>query len=263
LRTPVIHLSAVAALTLIYSGAGIATASAQSAAQEKDNSGTNPAQITRSLTVQNVYNRLDRSFYNNVATLRYNEPLFDGTWGLRLSAPFAFTNVTGRDTSGFGDVAAKLTWIAHLDQRQAIVFSGEVAAPTAVDKVLGTGRWVGSPGVTYAWFVNPEIIIAPALIHNMSFGQERGRAQVNRTDFDFYTVYKPTGQNWWLTSDVTISRDWETKTTPMSWRVALGSNIGKLPGGGAVNLSIRPGVGFGPDKPFRWSLEAGISIVGF
>jgi hypothetical protein len=244
------HFSAITALGLIYCGAGIVTAFAQSAAQEKDNSGTNPAQITRSLTLQNVHNRLDHGFYSNVATLRYNEPLFDGTWGLRLSAPLAFTDVTGKAVGGLSDVAAKLTWIAHLDQRQAVVFSG-------------TGRWVGSPGVTYAWFVNSEIIIAPALIHNMSFGHERGRAQVNRTDVDFYTVYKPTGQNWWLTSDVTISRDWETKTTPMSWRVALGTNIGKLPGGGAVNLSIRPGIGFGPDKPFRWGLEAGISIVGF
>ncbi len=251
---------AVAAVIL---AAGVCTSQAQEVSQEKDNSGTNPATINRSLNVTNVYNRLDSGRYTNVATVRFTEPLFDGRWGVRLSAPLGFNNVTGRSVSGLGDVSAKLTWVAYLDRQQGLVLSGEVAAPTAAERALGTGRWVGSPGASYVLFLSREVIVAPAVIHNMSFGDDRGRARVNRTDLDFYTVYRPTGQNWWLTSDVTISRDWEAKTTPMSWRVALGTNVAKLPGGGAVNLSIRPGAGFGPNKPFRWSLEAGISIVGF
>jgi hypothetical protein len=86
---------------------------------------------------------------------------------------------------------------------------------------------------------------------------------VNRTDLDLYTVYKPKARNCWLTSDLTFRRDWEAKTTPMSWKVALGTNLAKLADGGSVNLSIRPGVGLGPNKPSRWSLEAGVSLVGF
>jgi hypothetical protein len=229
----------------------------------QDTSGTDPTKLSRSMSFVNDYKFLTNNSYSNATSFRFSEPIADGRMALRANVPYTVTNAKDAVINGLGDVSLKWTWVAYLDRRQGFVVSNEVTAPTAADKILGTGRWSVSPGATYAYFLTSEIIIAPALIHTLSFGYDRDRKEISRTDFDFYTVYKPKGQNWWLTSDVTVSRDHIAKTTPMSWKLALGTNLGRLPGGGAVNLSIRPGVGFGPDRPFKWSLEGSIAVVGF
>jgi len=238
-------------------------ARAQQADQGKDTSGTNPTVLSRTLNVTNEHKRLSNGRYANTLTTKFTEPFADGRMSIRFNVPYAMSNVTGRTIDGLGDMSAKLTWLAYLDRRQGLVVSTEVFGPSAMDRTLGMGRWVAAPGATYAYFLTPEVILAPALVHNVSSGGNTARADVNRTDFDFYAVYRPKGQNWWLTSDVTISRDFVARTTPMSWKLALGSGLAKLDNGAALNLSIRPGVGFGPDRPFRWSIEVGLSLVGF
>jgi hypothetical protein len=74
--------------------------------------------------------------------------------------------------------------------------------------------------------------------------------------------YKPKGGKWWLTSDLTVGYDHIANTWPATYKLALGMNVGKI-GDAAVNLSIRPGIGIGRDKPAKWSLEASLAVVGF
>lgn len=244
---------------------GVVASLSQSAyAQEqKDTSGTNPAVITRTLSFSNEYRFLPGGDYYDQMLFRFTQPFLDGKAGLRLSLPLDATNVTGDGEFGIGDISAKLSWIPYVSRQQAFVLSGEVYAPTASEDVLGTGKWVAAPGITWAWFASPEIIIAPAYIHNFSFAGDDNRANVNRGDFDLYAVYRPQGKRWWLTSDFTASHDFEADTTPMSWEFQFGWNVAQLKNGAAVNAYVRPGVGIGPDRPYDANIEAGISLVNF
>lgn len=232
-------------------------------AQEKDASGTNPAVLTRTLQISNEYRFLPDDNYFNQTLIRYTEPFFDGKASMRLTLPLDATNLIGEDEFGVGDIAAKFSWIPYVSRQQAFILSTEIYAPTASEDVLGTGKWVAAPGLTWAYFASPEIIIAPAYIQNLSFAGEDDRPDVNRGDFDLYFVYRPHGKRWWITSDTTVSHDFETDATPVSWELNFGRNLGKLDSGGAVNGYIRPGVGIGSDRPYDFNIEVGISLVGF
>lgn len=233
------------------------------AQEAKDTSGTNPAVLTRTLSFSNEYRFLPGDEYYDITNVRYTEPFFDGKASSRLTLPLDATNLTGDDEFGLGDIAAKFSWIPYLSRRQAFILSTEIYAPTASEDVLGTGKWVAAPGLTWAYFASPEVIIAPAYIQNFSFAGDGDRANVNRGDFDLYVVYKPHAKRWWLTSDLTASYDFEAETAPMSWEVALGFNLGKLANGGAINGYIRPGIGIGNDRPYDYNMEVGVSLVSF
>lgn len=240
------------------------TLAGQAEAQEaKDTSGTNPAVLTRTLSFSNEYRFLPGDEYYDITNLRYTEPFFDGKASVRLTVPLDATNLAGDNEFGIGDVSAKLSWIPYLSRRQAFILSTEIYAPTASEDLLGTGKWVAAPGLTWAYFASPEVIIAPAYIQSFSFAGDSSRANVNRGDFDLYVVYKPHAKRWWLTSDFTASYDFEASTAPMSWEVALGFNLGKLANGDAINGYIRPGVGIGNDRPYDFNMEVGVSLVSF
>ncbi len=233
------------------------------AQEAKDNSGTNPAVLNRSFSFSNEYRFLQDDHYYDVASFKYTEPFMDGRASIRLNAPVNATDVGPGGEFGLGDIAAKLTYILYVDRQMGLIVSGEIGAPTASEDVLGSGKWTFAPGVTWANFLTPEIIIAPAYVHTISFAGDGDRAEINRGDFDLYMVYKPKGERWWVTGDFTASYDFESKNTPLSFEVSLGRNLAVLENGAAVNGYLRPGVGIGEDRPYDFNIEAGLSIVGF
>lgn len=259
---PTITTLWAAILAAGIAGAASAQQSAGGVQQETDTSGTNPAVLTRTLSLSNEYRFLGDSHYD-ATLLRYTEPFLDGRAAIRLTLPFNVTDLTGDGVTGFGDIAAKFSWIPPVDRLQAFVLSAEIFAPTADEDALGTGKWVAAPGLTYARFVSREVMVAPALIHNFSFAGDDDQADVSRTDFDFYVVYRPHGKRWWITSDITISHDFESDKTPASWELAFGRNLAGLAGGAAINGYIRPGIGLGADRPYDANIEVGLSIVNF
>jgi hypothetical protein len=228
-----------------------------------DTSGTNPAVLTRTLSISNEYRFLPDDNYYNQTLIRYTEPFWDGKASVRLTLPIEATDLAGDDEFGIGDIAAKFSWIPYVSRHQAFILSTEIYAPTASEDVLGTGKWVAAPGVTWAYFASPEVIIAPAYIHNFSFAGEDDRADVNRGDFDLYVVYRPHGKRWWITSDTTVSYDFETDSTPVSWELNFGRNLKKFENGAALNGYIRPGVGIGSDRPYDFNIEVGLTLVNF
>lgn len=238
-------------------------ANAVLAQEQKDTSGTNPAVITTTLSLSNEYRFLPGGDYYDQMLFRFTQPFADGKAGVRLTLPLDATNAAGNGEFGIGDISAKVSWIPYVSRQQAFVLSGEIYAPTASQDVLGTGKWVAAPGITWAWFASREIIIAPAYIQNFSFAGDGDRANVNRGDFDLYAVYRPQGKRWWLTSDLTVSHDFEADATPMTWEIQLGWNVAQLNNGAAVNAYVRPGVGIGRDRPYDANIEAGISLVNF
>lgn len=239
---------------------GITPSAAQ---EEKDTSGTNPALLTRTLSISSEYRFLPGDDYYNQTLVRFTEPLFEGKAAMRLTIPLDATNRFGGDDFGVGDISAKFSWIPYTDLRQAFILSAETYAPTASDDLLGTGKWVAAPGITWAYFASPEVIIAPAYIHNLSFAGEDDRLDVNRGDFDLYVVYRPHGERWWITSDLTVSHDFESESTPVSWEMNFGRNLKVFESGAALNGYVRPGIGFGSDRPYDFNIEVGLTLLNF
>jgi len=227
----------------------------------KDTSGTNPTLLLRSVNLSNEYSELQSGHYLNNLSLKYTEPFMDGKMSLKLNVPALWTDA-GPGASGFGDISLKWTWVASVAKTDGWVINAELFAPTGDDFFTGD-QWVAAPGITYVRFLSPEIIVAPAYVHSLGFAGNERAADVNAGTVDLYVVYRPQGKLWWLTADLTASINYEnTNQTPMSFELSYGRKLGKL-GGSTVNGFLRPGIGIGEDRPYDWSIQAGISIIGF
>jgi hypothetical protein len=228
-----------------------------------DSSGTNPAVLRRTASISNEYQFLTTDAYNDVTLLRYTEPLGDGSLAVRFTVPVIARDIPGGDDVGLGDISAKFTWVPHFDKRQAFILSGELFAPTAGETYFGSGKFVFAPGIVWANFISPSLIIAPAYVHNISIAGDDDRDDINRGDFDLYVVYKPVGERWWITSDVTVSYDFTHDVMPASWELSFGRNLAVLESGAALNGYIRPGIGLGKDRVLDYNIEVGLALVGF
>ncbi|GDX99895.1 hypothetical protein LBMAG48_22990 [Phycisphaerae bacterium] len=232
-------------------------------AAEADKSGTDPTKFLRTLGLRNEYQRLtnDKSF--NLTMFTHIEPFADGRMNLRLKAPLAYTDAAGDDEFGLGDISLRYNWLAHVDASKGILLGAELIADSASEDVLGRGKWIISPLVTYAMFVSPTMIFAPTYQHNISFAGDDNRRDVNESVIDLYMVFTAEDKKSWWIVDPALVIDWETEqNTPFTIEVEYGRNIGTL-FGGALNAYIRPGIGIGQDRPYDWNIEVGFTVVGF
>lgn len=252
--------------TLAHTGGEPASSAPTAAAQpatDTDKSGTDPTKFLRTLGLRNEYQRLtnDKSF--NLTTVTYIEPFADGRMNLRLKAPLAYTDATGEGEFGVSDVALRYNWLAHVDTSKGILVGADLTADTASEDVLGRGKWIVSPLVTYAMFLSPTVILAPTYQHNISVAGDSGRKDVNESVIDLYMVFTATDKKSWLVVDPALVIDWEAeRNTPFTLEVEYGHTIGTL-FGGALNAYVRPGLGIGQDRPYDWNIEVGLTVVGF
>lgn len=227
----------------------------------KDTSGTNPTLLLRSANFSNEYSELQSGGFLNDLTLKYTEPFMDGKMSMRLNIPNLWTDA-GPGESGLGDMSLKWTWVANITQTDGWVINTELYAPTG-DKFFTGDQWVLAPGITYVRFLSPEVIIAPAYVHSLGFAGNDSAVDLNAGTVDLYLVYRPAGEKWWLTSDLTLSMNYENADQkPMSFELSYGRKLGRL-GDSTVNGFLRPGIGFGDDRPYDWSFQIGLSIIGF
>jgi hypothetical protein len=234
-----------------------------SQAGSEDKSGTDPTKFLRTLGLRNEYQRLTNETSFNLTTLTYIEPFADGRMNLRLKAPFAYTNATGDDDFGLSDLSLRYNWLPVVDEKKGILLSAELIADTATEDSLGRGKWIVGPAITYAMFLSPTVIFAPAYQHNVSFAGDGDRKDINESVIDFYLVFTAEDKKSWLVIDPTIVVDWESdRNTPITLEAEYGRNIGTL-SGGALNAYIRPGIGIGQDRPYEWNIEVGFTVVGF
>lgn len=260
-----------------------ATALPHPTADAGDKTGTNPLNFQRTLQVVNEYNAVgDASI--NYTRFRYTEPLAGGKMSLRLEAPVVYANAalpgntstsavegTGVSISdsgeasdfGLGDLNLKLTYIPFTTRAGGLATSLELDFPTASDRVLGTGKYIAAPSVTYAFFLPGNTIFAPAYKHSISFAGEGDREDVNSGSLDFYIVHRFDGGRQWVTLDPTYILNYELgKYSGATLRVVYGRVLGKV-GDAVVSGYVKPGIGVGADRPNDWSAEIGLSLIGF
>ncbi|MCX5691743.1 MAG: hypothetical protein NTV94_18450, partial [Planctomycetota bacterium] len=155
-------------------------------AGEADMSGTDPTKFLRTVGLRNEYQRLPSDHSFNLTTFTYIEPFAEGRMNVRLKAPVAYTDAAGDDEFGFSDLSLRYNWLAHVDASKGILLGADLVADTASEDALGRGKWIFGPTVTYAMFLSPRMIFAPAYQHNISFAGDGDRNDVNESVIDLY-----------------------------------------------------------------------------
>jgi len=222
--------------------------------EEEDKTGTDPSKFLRTLILLNEFRSLgeERSF--NETIYRYIQPV--GKVKFQLSLPLDRTDATGTSQSGFGELGLKANYLPHRSSKSAIVLNLETFFPTATKDVFGTGKYVASPGATFAFFFDGgRVIFAPSIQEKFSYAGDEHRDSVNQTLVDTYFVYKPTKTSW-IIVDPQFVFDHEQDTFFQQTEV----EYGRLMFAG-VSTYVRPGIAIGDDRPADWNLEFGIKVI--
>jgi hypothetical protein len=249
--------------SLIIAGqaAAQAPAAAPAAAPKPENDGLDPTKPVR--TARIGLERLD--FGSGTANWKLepsiNLPVGDGFTVLRAALPFAANTGFGRDAMAFSDASVKVTRVLDVTAARGIVLAAELVAPTAARADLGTGKWVFKPSAIYALFLK-QGILAPSLVHSVSFAGDGARANVNITTLDLYFVPNLGKSKFLMTLDPALTRDWERRTNYFTLAVTAGVKLGPMLGGQG-QFTIKPSVGMGGDRPYNWGMAANFLVVGF
>jgi hypothetical protein len=230
-------------------------------AGNQDKSGTDPTKFLPTITLRNDFIATTNNDYVNTFNLIYIHP-FQDRLNLRTKLPIVATDIAGDGDFGIGDLSLRLNWLAHVDQQKGILLGFDSKIPTATDDVLGGEKWVISPLITYAWFINKNTIFAPSYQHDFSFAGDDDRADVNQSVFDLYFVFTSDDKKQFIQVDPQIILDWENDKEQFIFKTTFGQRVGSL-WGGAVNFTVAPSVGIGNDRPYDWGVEVGLTVVGF
>jgi hypothetical protein len=233
---------------------------AESAKAEND--GTDPTRPIRSARLAFEHIDVGGGLKSDQFTLGLAEPVGDGYWIVAPTMRVAALNVPGNARYGLGDASFKLTRVLTVNRKFGLVAAAEISAPTASKDILGSGKWVFKPSFIYARFLKGGHILAPAILHNVSFAGDRARGNVNLTTIDFYFVPRLSNPKLFMTLDPAVNYDWERNTAFGALAVTMGYKLGKMLGGNG-QFSVKPSAGFGPNRPFDWGMQATFQLIGF
>jgi hypothetical protein len=247
-------------IALLLGGASTAVlAQAQSAhppghADDGDDTGTNPAKFSRTLILYNEFRSLGDDAGYDEMVFRYIQPF--GELKVQITLPLDSTDVSGATQSGFGDVGLKFNYRAFLNAKNALILNLDTTYPTATKDAFTSGKYVASPGATFAmFFANGAKIFAPSFQQKLSFAGDSDRADVNQSQVDLYFVWKPTKTSWVIV-DPQVLYDWEAGTTFGQTEIEYGRMLF-----GGMSAYLRPGIGIGADRPLDWNVEFGVKVV--
>ena len=255
-------------------------------AQEKDNTGTNPANFTYDVRFYSEMARLPNassSYLTNFLEFRWplgrdiaktagieNEGLvyeLGKKFGARMRFRYRNLNIETHDSnsfnnssvSGIGDIDMRVLWLAYGNRKIIIVPGLEATFNTSSNEALGFGANVLSPTL---FFVFPGLLGKGSLFapgYQYLFDVDGGEnITVSRSQIDLYFVWLlGKGANW-LIVDPQIIIDHDQNIYPALIEVEWGYMIKPLPG---ASVYVRAGVGIGSDRPYDWNLEGGLKFV--
>jgi hypothetical protein len=123
--------------------------------------------------------------------------------------PLDATDLLGTTEAGFGDAGLKASYLPKLTPKFGLVLFLDTFYPTATKDVLGSGKYIASPGATFAFFFqHGKVIFAPSVQQKFSYAGDSDRQSVNQSLVDFYLVWRPT-MNSWITFDPQFVYDHE------------------------------------------------------
>jgi hypothetical protein len=223
-------------------------------AEDGDNTGTNPAKFSRTLILYNEFRSLGEESGYNEAVFRYIQPF--GKMKVQLTLPLDSTDVTGVTQTGFGDVGLKFNYRVLLNAKNALLLNLDTTYPTATKDAFTGGKYVASPGATYAMFFDGgSRIFAPSFQQKFSYAGDSDRGDINQSQIDLYYVWKPNKTSWVIV-DPEIVYDWETESAFGQAEIEYGRMMS-----GGMSAYLRPGIGIGAARPLEWNIEFGVKLV--
>ena len=251
---------------------------------QEDNTGTNPVNFTYDFRLYAEMASLpidDSSLITNTVELRwpfgrdvanlkgvgagslYHD--LGSRFGTRVRARYSnlSVDVPGSNTytvSGIGDMDARLLYLPYIGKKTILAVGLEGFFATATNDALGSGRTSLGPTVigVFPGLVGRGSLFAPAYQYVFDVGGASDRAEISRSQLDFYFVWTLAGGKNWLIVDPQVIFDHENDRTPARTEIEWGFMIAPKVG---ISGWLRPGAGIGADRLYDWNLEAGIKFV--
>jgi hypothetical protein len=280
-------MALVASLLIALASPSLAVAQEASAEQitkdTSDKTGTNPVNFQRDLRFYNEYSWLntDGDGYQNVSTMEYRQPIFDGAWQFRTRIRYSFIeadiNDDGSndiDVSGIGDADFRLLKQPWFFGANAVTTAVEVFLNTASEDALGAGTTALGPQVFYARFFGKNPIpfysggglFAPGLQYRFSIHEDKGRADTDQIVIDLNFLVMSKDKTRWFFLNPQIVSDRENDADFAFIDIEFGWMMAKwYPNLKGQSFYIRPTftIGSDTDRPTDYGMECGYKFIGW
>lgn len=232
------------------------------AAQDEDNTGTNPVNFTYDFSMSMELQSWEGDNSYTRTAFGYSVPLSKTVSakfrGYKIDLSFGSgSNVS--TATGLGDMDARLLWVPMVSQRGALALGLEAVFNTASHPFLGSGKTTLGPQAFLVFF-NPfgikGAILAPAYQYTFDVGGNDSRSDVSRSAMDIFFVWIAPNKKRWGAINTTAVIDHENDEEYGTVRVTIGQLMV-----GPISSSIKPGIGIGSDRPYDWNVEFGLKFV--
>jgi len=251
---------------------------------QEDNTGTNPINFTYDARFYMEMAKLDldnASMLTN--TFEFRAPLgrtlanlgvaagVFGDLGSRFALRGKFRHKTltleeegntfGNATvAGLGDLDVRFLAVPYAAGKFGIATGLEAYFPTATHDALGDGRLSLVPQVFLGFFgiMGKNSIFAPGYLYAFDVAGDDHRNPVRQHKIDMYFVWLLAGMKNWLIINPQFNFDTENDKAIYLVDAEFGFMVPQLPG---ASTWLRPGVGYGGDKPFDWNFEFGMKFI--
>jgi hypothetical protein len=222
---------------------------------------TNADDPSQFLTRVEVYNELQRydkkDIYVNQAIIRTIVKI-GNKFTTRLDFPYvhnSFTSPAGYKQSGIGDISFRLLGYKFFESRKsAFTSSIEVSMNTAASPLLGTGKNILIPVVSYSTFIpRNKILLAAIFQQAKSIGGDEKRSDISFSKLQLFFI-KYFSKKTWTVLQPEWFYDYINGGVSMNFRSRL--THAPIP---RINIWITPSAGIFGDFAGRytWSLDAG------
>lgn len=203
-----------------------------------------PSQFFTRIEIFNELQHYDKDYYLNQTIWRTNVKI-GKRFTTRVDIPWVYNtkySPEGYKHSGIGDISFRLLGYRILESpRSAVTASVEFSLNTAESPLLGTGKNLIIPLITYSRIFKPKkMILALTLQQVNSFSGDETRKQVNFSKFQAILVKTYTSKIWTV-----FITDWYADYEN---------------GGISMNAKLRGG--YGATKIFHFWAQGGVGVFG-
>jgi hypothetical protein len=159
-----------------------------------------------------------------------------------------------------GDLDARLLYLPYVRKKTILAVGLEGFFNTATNDALGSGKISLGPTVigVFPGLVGRGSLFAPAYQYVFDVAGSDDRADISRSQLDFYFVWALASGKNWLIVDPQVIFDHERDSTPGLMEIEWGFMIAPSVG---ISGWLRPGAGIGADRLYDWNLEGGVKFV--
>jgi hypothetical protein len=223
-----------------------------------NNNADDPSQFLTRIEIFNELQRYDkRDVYLNQTVLRTIVKI-GNKFTTRLDLPYvynSFHSPAGYKQTGIGDISFRLLGYKFFENtRSAFTSSIEISMNTAASPLLGTGKNVLIPVISYSTYIpGKKILLAAVFQQAKSIGGDKNRADLSFSKLQLFFIKYFTGKTWMVLQPEWFY-DYINGGISMNFRSRL--THAPLP---RINIWLTPSAGIFGDfiGRYTWSLDAG------